>query len=275
MPLVKQLLNFYINSSIHVALSVYALSWLTLLNYNIDYDEHVLYFIFFASITGYNFVKYFGMAKFHHRSLTPYLKGIQIFSLGCFLAMCYYAFKLEMITLICVAGLAIITFLYAIPFLPKSIFLDDKQNLRSISGLKVYLIALVWALVTVLLPLINNGYHLNTDIIIDCFQRYIFVIILMLPFEIRDLKFDSLKLSTIPQEIGVKGTKLMGLILIMMFFGIIFLKDSLSAQDVLLTLTVSIIIGLFVMFSKVNQGHYYSALWVEAIPIFWLLLKLI
>jgi len=62
MTFLKQLFNFYINSSIHVALAVYALAYITLVEYDIEYDENVLYFVFYATITGYNFVKYFGIS---------------------------------------------------------------------------------------------------------------------------------------------------------------------------------------------------------------------
>src|SRR5690554_4598680 len=99
MRLFKQIFDFYIDSSIHVALAVFALSWITLLRFHIPYDSAALYFIFFASISGYNFVKYFGIARFRHRSLTNWLKCIQLFSLVCFLFMCHYALQLEFITL--------------------------------------------------------------------------------------------------------------------------------------------------------------------------------
>ena len=45
------------------------MGWITLLKFEQIFDEWILFFIFFATITGYNFVKYFGIAKFHHRKL--------------------------------------------------------------------------------------------------------------------------------------------------------------------------------------------------------------
>jgi hypothetical protein len=78
MRVIKSFLDFYINSSIHVALASFALSWITLIQFDISYDKNILFFIFFASITCYNFVKYFGLVKFHHRGLAQWLKTIQI-----------------------------------------------------------------------------------------------------------------------------------------------------------------------------------------------------
>ncbi len=275
MALLKQIFNFYIDSSIHVALAVFALSWVTLLEFGIPYDGAVLYFIFFASITGYNFVKYFGLARFHHRSLTNWLKLIQVFSLMCFIGMCYFALKLELISLVAILGFGVVTFLYAIPFLPNKILYDKHKNLRNVSGLKVYIIALVWAGVTVVLPILNNHVPLDTNVVVTGFQRFVFVTVLMFPFEIRDLNYDSLKLATIPQQIGIKNTKIVGVLLLMLFFLLEFLKPQLSVEHTVSMLITMFVTLMFLIFANRNQGRYYSSFWVEGIPLVWLLLLLV
>lgn len=275
MALLKQIFNFYIDSSIHVALAVFALSWVTLLEFGIPYDRAVLYFIFFSSITGYNFVKYFGLARFHHRSLTNWLKLIQVFSLMCFIAMCYFALKLELISLVVILGFGVVTFLYAIPFLPNKILYDKHKNLRNVSGLKVYIIALVWAGVTVVLPLLNNHVPLDTNVVVSGFQRFVFVTVLMFPFEIRDLNYDSLKLATIPQQIGIKNTKMVGVLLLMLFFLLEFLKPQLNVEHTVSMLITMFVTLMFLIFANRNQGRYYSSFWVEGIPLVWLLLLLV
>jgi hypothetical protein len=275
MKLVKHVFNFYLNSSIHVALSVFALTYITLLEFGFPLENNVLYFVFFATITGYNFVKYFGLAKFHHRGLANWLKAIQVFSFFAFLLMCYFGFQLSSTTLFCIAIFGVVTFLYAIPFLPKNLFLDQQNNLRSIGGLKIYLIGLVWMGVTVCLPIVENGYALiDTDLIITALQRYLYVLVLMLPFEIRDLKYDSLKLSTVPQKIGVKGTKFMGIALLLVFFLLEFFKDETHQIKILVLLVLSLVTALFVLKASKSQSVYYASFWVEALPICWLALML-
>lgn len=270
MMILKRIFNFYLNSSIHVAIGVYALTWITLLQFGVEYDKNSLYFVFFATITGYNFVKYFGIAKFHHRSLAGWLRAIQIFSFLAFIALCYYASKLEVNTLVLIAILGLITFLYAIPLLPKKYFIDDHKNLREVSGLKIYVIALVWSFTTVILPLVNNEVSLDFDVVITSVQRFVYVLVLMLPFEIRDLNYDNLKLSTIPQKIGVKKTKIIGVFLLMLFMMLEFFKDELTSNAVIVTLIIVFISLLFIVFSNKNQSKYYSAFWVESLPIIWL-----
>ncbi len=275
MKVLRQVFDFYINSSIHVALAVVSLSWLTLLEFHVLFDKSILFFTFFASISGYNFVKYFGLAKFHHRSLASWLKLIQVFSFFCFVFMCFYAFKIEIITLYYILGLGVITFLYAIPFLPKRFLLDEKQNLRNVGGIKIYVIALVWSGVTVVLPLVNNGIPVSEDIIITAIQRLVFVIVLTLPFEARDLQYDSIKLSTIPQKIGEKWTKIIGVLLLMLFFSLEFFRDEYTLKNTIILLIITLVTLGFLLCAKKNQGKYYSGFWVEGIPIFWLLLVLV
>lgn len=268
----KQLFNFYINSSIHVALSVYALSRITLLYYGLPYDEPVLYFNFYATITGYNFVKYFGIAKFYHKSLTQWLRFIQLFSLLCFLFMFYYVAQLTHETLYYISIFAILTFLYAIPFLPKETFLDKHKNLRSIKGLKIYLVALIWTGVTVLLPLINNKVLLfNADVFIFCVQRFLFVFVLMLPFEIRDLNRDDLKLSTIPQVLGVFKTKIIGGFVLLAICILQCFKNTNSPAFSLILVLIMLLTFLLILISKKEQSLYFSSFFVEGIPMVWYL----
>ena len=275
MLLIKRLFNFYLNSSIHVAIAVVCLTWLTYLEFNISINNQLLSFTFCATITGYNFVKYYGLAKFYHRSLSKWLKYIQLFSLFSFIAMLYFAFSLNKYALLIILGLGLLTFLYAIPFFPKNFIDKNINNLRAISGLKIYIIAMVWAVTVVLFPLVNANYNIDNDVIITMLQRFVFVIIAMLPFEIRDMKNDSLKLLTIPQQIGIKRTKQIGVVLLLMLFMLEYLKDELVLNSVYTIGIVTIITLLFLIRSSMNQGKYFSAFWVESIPIYWVLTHLI
>ena len=136
MRFLKIFFNFYINASIHVSLSVYALMRITEVYFGLSYDEDLNYFVFYATVTGYNFIKYAGVAKWYHKSLTKNLKVIQIFSLICFCLMCYYGWKLPLDTLLLFIPLGLITVLYAVPFLA-----GFQKSLRGISYLKVFLVA--------------------------------------------------------------------------------------------------------------------------------------
>ncbi|WP_412983998.1 hypothetical protein [Pontimicrobium sp. IMCC45349] len=275
MTTLKRFLDFYINSSIHVALAVCSLAIITCFNFNVEVDINLICFLFFSTITGYNFVKYFGLAKFHHRSLANWLKYIQLFSLVAFFALIYFTFKLNVNVIFILCGLGLITFLYAIPFLPKKYFLDKSKNLRTVSGLKIHVIAFVWSITTVIIPIVNQDYVIDFDVVITTIQRFLFVLIVMLPFEIRDMKYDSLKLGTIPQRIGIKQTKLIGIVLIVLMLLLEFLKDEFYYDQLMILVIIMFVTGILLWYSTIKQKAYYSSFWVESIPVFWLLLCLL
>ncbi|MFB9057243.1 hypothetical protein ACFFU9_10880 [Mariniflexile ostreae] len=275
MKFLKPLLNFYINSSIHVAFAVFSLSWLTLIQFGLAYDGIVLPFVFFATITGYNFVKYYAMAKFHHRNLPVWLKWIQVWSFICFTLVCYYGVQLQGETLCWIATCGLATFFYAMPFFSKRLATEAQQNLRNVKGLKIYIIALSWVGVTVFLPLAESHRVIRLDVVLVAVQRVLFVMVLMLPFEIRDLKYDSPKLNTIPQKLGLKKTKTLGAFLLMIILVLEALRNEVSFNDKGILLVVVLVTFLFLMFSNKEQNRYYCSLWVESVSILWLVLMVL
>lgn len=59
--------------------------------------------------------------------------------------------------------------LYVLPVFGKD------RNLRSIGGIKVFIIVLIWAGVSVLFPVVNARIPLNINVAIEFLQRFIFV----------------------------------------------------------------------------------------------------
>jgi hypothetical protein len=264
----KLVLDFYINASVHVALSVFAFVRITTLYFEIPYHENLDFFIFFGTLTGYNFVKYAGVAKLHHRSLTSGLKIIQIFSFFCFLAMCYFACQLSIKTLLYCVPFGVLTLLYAIPFLS-----GFHKNLRQVSYLKIIVVAIVWAGFTVLIPVLDATKEMKLSSILLAIQRFLIVIVLILPFDIRDVKYDAISLQTIPKKIGVKNTKRLGLALLLVALTIEFLIFSTFPTKNAFMLFFFVVV-IFLMRAQINQSKYYSSFWVEAVPIFWWLFLL-
>jgi hypothetical protein len=262
MMLLKRLLDFYINSSLHVALAV--LSFCVLTTYELDLNGSIVLFsaVFCAAIVGYNFVKYFGLAKFYYRSLTTKLKYIQLVSALSVLGLGYAFLQLQSATQMLLFFLGLITFFYAIPM-----GLKTPKNLRSIGGVKIYIIAFVWAMTTVALPILESQLSLNFEHWILIVQRTFIIIVLMLPFEIRDLDLDQIYLSTIPQKIGVRNTKIIGYALLGDALLLEFVKHQFDQNRFLIVVFLVVILILFLVKSTPKGSRYYTAFWVEAIPI--------
>ncbi|WP_405200450.1 hypothetical protein [Christiangramia sp. LLG6405-1] len=264
MKYLRQAFDLYINSSIHVALAVVCFAMISMLEYNFKITYDLLAFIFISTITGYNFVKYAGIAKLHHSSLAGNLRIIQIFSFVSFLALIYFTVQLSVNVLIATGILGLLTLLYALPVFGNS------RNLRSLAGIKIFVIAMVWAGTTVLLPVINAQQLLNQPVLIDFFQRFCMVVVLTLPFEIRDLIYDSDSLETIPQRIGVRKTRIFGVVLSILICVIEIFQRQFRGYSLLALFLVCVIIGIFLLGSRERQSKYYASFWVESIPIMYL-----
>ena len=147
------------------------------------------------------------------------------------------------------------------------------KNLRQISYLKIVVVALVWSGFTVLLPVLETHQEISSNLIFLLLQRFLIVIVLILPFDIRDVKYDAISLQTIPKKIGIEKTKRLGLILMMfsLLFEYLFTTNSMIKTPFMIFFFLVII---FLMRAKTDQSKYYSSFWVESLPIFWWLILL-
>lgn len=262
---IRQLFDFYLNGSIHVALAVLSLVLMTNHMFQNQFDLPMAGFAFFGTIFGYNFIKYEAFFR-NKRPLWTELKAIAVLSLFSLLAATYFFFCLQRMTQITALIFFGLTFLYTVPVFSK------KQNIRNWSGVKIYIVALCWSGVTILLPLLNAGTEVFSDVLLKCCQRFLLVIILILIFEIIDLRTDDLSLGTVPQKIGVKKTKILGVFLLLPLYFLEFLKSSVDADQLFINAILVLVTALFMLFSNENRSKYYTSFWVEGIPIFWLFL---
>ncbi len=267
--MIKKIFDFYLDASIHVALAIFSLVHVTALTLNITVQIELYFFIFFGSVGCYNFVKFGVEAEKYILVVNTYQKNIQFFSFGCLLVAGYQLFFLSERVFVWLFILAAVTGLYALPVLPRH------KNFRSFSGLKILIVAAVWAGATVLLPAISVLDEISWNVKIETIQRFLFVLILLVPFEIRDLKYDSAALKTLPQRVGVNGTKMIGYGWTILFYAITFLKTDLNLVHIAVKTILFIVLLLMLLKTGTSQKKYFSSFWVEAIPLFWWLLFII
>jgi hypothetical protein len=155
--------------------------------------------------------------------------------------------------------------LYTLPFFPT------KRNARNWAGLKIYIVAICWVGVTLLLPIINSNLPFTIEVLSLALQRFILVFVLILLFEIVDLKTDDLHLKTVPQQIGVKKTKLIGSFLLLIFLFLELISSDFNPRNLGLKLGLALTVFLFLYYSHENRSRYYASFWVESIPIVWYL----
>ena len=256
--------NFYINASIHIALAVVCLLKITGIIFAIPISTYLFLFVFFSTISCYNFIKYGVEAKKYFLVVKAYHKNIQYLSLVSVLISVYCSFFLRVETLLCCFVLVVLTGIYAIPVLPNA------KNFRDLGGVKIVSVALVWSGVSVIFPVLNLQEQIPWDIHIEALQRFLMVLVLLIPFEIRDLKYDPPSLHTLPQKYGVAKSKIIGGYGTLVFFGLTYLKDTVTTLDLLSKGVLFLILGVLMFVTKRNQTKYFASFWVEAIPILWL-----
>lgn len=263
MKKIRSVFKAYIRWHLHVSMAVTAFAGITATEFDLHMPFWFWIFIFLGSLLGYNFITHTAIVRMIldlFRKSLPIQIMIVLTGILVFVGL----WQLSLMVTVTLCILAIITLLYALPF-------RKNRNLRSLAGLKVFLVAAVWAGVTVLVPLEMVGESLLSQAVILTFiQRFLIVVLLMIPFEIRDFGNDAPELDTFPQKYGIRKTKIFGMIGVVAVLFIEIIKDSgityLGNMLVfLLLLSVSIAI------SSENQARYFSSFWVEGLPICWFL----
>lgn len=268
MQFFKRLFQFYIFGNIHVAIATFCLVKITLLQYEIIENKTAM-FVFFSTLVSYNLIRFLRISDIanwfsdwlrRNRKLLYLLTIISAVSVG------YLIFQLKFNALLWLSPFVVFTFFYGVSLPIKN------KPLRKFAGMKSFLIAISYAGITVLFPLVQNDVEINIQVWIVFMQRFLFISMIIIPFDIRDLHVDSKSLKTLPQLFGVKMTKILGFIFGLIFVLLEFLKSSFVMNQLIIVLIVTVISSLFLIYSKENQSKYYSSFWVESLPIFWFLL---
>jgi len=263
MTILKRIFDLYIAGSIHVALSVYALVRMTGYMFTIEAIHPPAFFAFFGTIVAYNFVKYDALARREKLRLSTQVKLIAAFSFISFIAAVYYFLQLAQTTKIIAVFFLILTMLYTLPFFPNS------KNARNWAGVKIYIVSLCWVGVTLFLPLLNAGIPISVEIFMVALQRFLLIFVLILIFEIIDLQVDDPNLKTVPQQIGVGNTKIVGTLLLLLFVIVSFFTTDFPISSGLARLGIAFTTFLFLFFANDKRSKYYTSFWAESIPVLW------
>jgi 4-hydroxybenzoate polyprenyltransferase len=166
--------------------------------------------------------------------------------------------------LVVLGVLGAVSFAYSLPILRHfTVGLKD-------AGLsKVFLIALVWTCVTVVLPPLEAGASVLTrDVALLFAERFVFVFAISLPFDIRDRERDASRgIRTIPVAIGVARSKqLVGIALVAhLWLKVIHYYPAHPAMLVPAAIAVAYSCLLLAGLSASRGDVYYSLLWDGAI----------
>lgn len=145
------------------------------------------------------------------------------------------------------------------------------SSLRSMPGLKLALVAFVWAYLSILLPSWLENRQWSVLAWGDFILRFLLVAGLTIPFDVRDMHLDPAELKTVPQRLGAKlalQTAQAALLLNQLWYVLrfFFLGGDLS-QSLAWILALEIGFWLIWLLQRRSQPWLVS-LWIEAVPLY-------
>jgi 4-hydroxybenzoate polyprenyltransferase len=85
------------------------------------------------------------------------------------------------------------------------------------------------------------------------------------------MSYDPEGIRTIPRRIGVRATKKLGILLMILASLLLFLRDDIDILEIVARGLMMIFVSLLIWKTPEKGSKYYASFWVEAMPIFWYL----
>lgn len=267
-------LDFLLFSNIFIALGALAQGLVTFHLLGFAASWVTLGFLFFATLLIYNFSILIQQPKkpefSKYRRVRWIFKNFKLnlcLTIIAFLAVIILFLQLNFKAQILSLFLGLLSLAYALPLFKIN---NRKFGLRNIPGLKLFLIALVWALSTVLIPYFQlqeteNLYQSIFQLFILTFKRFLFIAAITIPFDIRDIFQDKLfNLKTIPTILGEKRAYLFCQAMLIIYLVLLFIFRDKHFDADFFGLTFTIILSGWLIFkSSWEKNEYYYFFYLD------------
>ena len=157
---------------------------------------------------------------------------------------------------------AAVAMLYPIPWIMK----NKGGGLRSVPGLKLFIISFVWAFTTGFLPAIWNGHNGWYWLL----ERFFWTMALTIPFDVRDIKLDAESIKTLPHILGPRNSIYLAQAALWMSFSILVMR---FGMPVLSTFILFLFFTIIIRIARAELGDLYYSFLIEGLP--WFLLGIV
>ncbi|MBS1495617.1 MAG: hypothetical protein JSU03_10905 [Bacteroidetes bacterium] len=260
-------LRFILSHSIFISFCAVALCFQTDVILHNSSDIHIYGFVFFATLSSYNF--YWLISKFSfskERALQVFIKKnfsyLSMFSVAA-IGMLYCIYFLPYLYLY-VAIAILLTLLYSLPLWPFKF----ASFARKAGFLKTTLLSFTWAYVTVIFPAIPV-LHTDPLLVITLFAaRFFFMLLLCVIFDMRDMAIDKIHaLHSLATDVSHRNLTIIINIIFLLYAatGIwvrIYFKD--NPQVIAFAIT-GIIVWIVYRFSFKKQGYFFYYFLVDGL----------
>lgn len=208
--MIRPLIHTLIYGSVYISLCAVALCMETNLLLHLPLDKIGFYgFVFSSCLLLYNIHYYIkrsanpGSRRFawslRHRRVHQVFMALGLLGIGLSLGSLSIRHWVPLGFVILLSGL------YSFPLLP----FRGKRRLKDFGLLKILVLSLVWTLVTVWFPVVHTA-SLSPAFLLVFIRRFLFLFVLCLAFDIRDIPIDTLeKIHTLPVMIGMRNCYLL------------------------------------------------------------------
>ena len=247
-------LSFLVFSNVWVSLGASCLTLLTFKLFEIKPDFNFLFFVFFSTLFSYNFQRISRLSAL--QELAPSLwinshvrESKTILILSAFGALYFNPIVEHPFSLVPLSLLAIISFAYSY------------KKLRNIPFLKIFLIAGSWSVLCGLMPYHFSPSWQKLGFIQSFSWLFFYILAITIPFDIRDLPIDKSSTKTFPQLLGIRVSKWMALLFLLVSF--ICLATFVSLHTLSLFLVSFILAGVLIVSSSTTKKPLYFGLLVD------------
>ena len=256
----KSIIRFLVYSNIWVAFCALGLTISTEVLFG-TVNFKVSQFVFFATIFSYNFQRIVRLKKEQKHARKDWLNQhrLSVYLLilvGGFMSL-YRFIDFRTSTQLAIIFSGVLSIFY--PF-----------GLRKIPFTKIFVISFVWTISTMLLLVIEKNIPISQNITLHLLSRFLFVFSITIPFDIRDLKYDSQNLRTIPLFFGALKSRFIavfalficGVIAIFQYF-----ENALIFSNLLALILLYFLSSIFIVKSDESRGEMYFSFWGESLSI--------
>jgi len=235
----------------------------------LDYGEDMsyVYFVGSATLLLYSLHRIIGIRKSHSYAnqgrfaiIINYRSHLIIYSIisGLYCLYAFYTFDWTRRLLLFIP--AIISLSYSLP-----IFLGGRR-LRDFHWIKIFLVAICWAVITCTIPYIESGKFEIFSIVLYTLERALFIFAITIPFDIRDRDIDRHSnvdtLATAYSDKQIKSVALLALITSAALS--LYLHYRFAAVASVITYIIS---SILVVRADEKKSDYYYTGWVDGVMI--------
>lgn len=210
----RALINLYLYSSLHIALCAGLLGIETYVVLRKEVNLSIILCLSLGTLAVYALHRIVGIKKTvklsnqgRFKIIAKYRSHLFIYFILSSLAFVYFIFSLEKFQFILFLAACLPTLLYILPIFPKG------KRLRDYPFVKIFVIAIVWSYLTIVVPV---GGQLNQMLLFLIIERILFFLAITIPFDIRDLKVDSnIGVLTLVHRLGLKRSKQLAILFLL------------------------------------------------------------